>query len=186
MTQTVTEPEDEATPSSEEKGEQKLETLLDEFEEGTQPEPKPDETESDDIASLKAQVQSLVEERSKERTSAGITEAIKVVKGEMALPDEVFEGLIYSRAEKDPRFLKAFQNRSEHPGQWNKVLTALGTEFSASLESLPDRNLTEARDAMRVSVRNQSTGPEDTGDRAKEIQTMSSEDWRAKRHEFMG
>lgn len=183
MTQTVTEPEGEAAPSPEAEDEQNLEATLKEFEDGMQPEQKP--TEPDDIADLKAQVQSLVDERSKKQTSAGIAEALKVVKGDSPLPDEVFEGLIYSRAEKDTRFLKAFQNREQHPVAWNKVLTALGTEFSASLESLPDKNLTEARDAMRVSVRNQSTGPEETGDRSKEIRTMSSEDWAKRRQEFM-
>lgn len=183
MTQTVTEPEGEAAPSPEAEGEQNLEATLKEFEDGTQP--KPESTEPDDIAKLTAQVQSLTEERSREQTAQGITEAVKVVKGDLSLPDEVFEGLIYSRAEKDARFLTAFQNRAQSPSAWNKVLTALGTEFSASLESIPDKNLTEARDAMRNSVRNQSTGPEDGGDRAKEILSMSSEDWRKKRHEFM-
>lgn len=161
--QAVTENADvEAEPSVDAGSEQELDALLNEYQGAEQTQPEQPEQEDDSTAvlnELKAERERIV----RDRTVKDISSAAERLTGFLGLdhlPEEtansIARGLLYDRAESDPRFLNAFQGRDRDAGAWNNVVEALGKNIQASAKV--DRKATADRDGMRAAVRGVSTG----------------------------
>lgn len=113
-----------------------------------------DELKSTYLADKQASVQNQVQ--------ADINSAVDAVSGIASHVDkELIEGLLYARADKDPRFNAAFENRQKDPATWNKVLTKVGEELGSKVPV--DPKLKDNQDALEnLSNPNMAVMSEDT------------------------
>jgi len=168
MTQTVTETADVTDQVTEDVGAQdELDTLLAQYDEAHEEPQKPTTTEQPQSHS-DPRVEALLARQ--ERTD--IDNAVTKLKDESGtqLPDSMIEGYLRSKAIKDGRIDKAFNDRFNNPQGWEKVLKGLANDFKKEMESLPDSTLTANRDAVEAAVRSASstkTAPEPAPDFSK-------------------
>jgi hypothetical protein len=116
--------------------------------------PKPEITQ-DDVAFVRAERA----QRQREAFDRDISEAVKTLKGDLEVDDELAEGWLYAKAEKDARLRAAFAQRGQKPDAWKAVLKSLGNDFAKKFDNQTDRAATEDRDAVRLAVRGASTRP---------------------------
>ncbi len=159
-----------------------LDTLLNEidsdFDKGTQVAP-----ETDKDPELSAKVDYLL----KQQENTAIAEAVSSVQGglkelEVSAPDEAIEGMLNQMAIKDPRFMKAFQERDQNPGQWNKVLGAATKSIGKKFGDMVDKSLTDDRDSVANAIRGSSTTSEE--DAPKNYNSMSDSDFEAEKLKY--
>lgn len=159
--QTVaSESDTKATPGNEDKGAQEpsIDELLKQFETDTKPEQKSTDLKADDIKEVVDYVREDREEKTRERTNADISSAVKAVKGDLDVDDDLVEGMLWRKASKDQRFLRAFQLRHENPSTWADMQKAMNRELAGKITAKPDQNLTDDRAAVEAAVRSASTG----------------------------
>lgn len=133
-----------------------VEELLAQFD---QSQPEPTKADASDKGRLE-QVLSFVEQQSQkeqqDRTQKDIESAVKTVIGDSDLDTDYVDAALWRKANKDPAFLNAFQQREKSPEQWGQVLRAMGREMRAK-QSKPDQNTTNDREAVAAAVRGAST-----------------------------
>lgn len=162
-TQTVAgEPNAEAKSQTEGKGAQEptIDELLKEFEQSETPTEQQSKSDlkADDIREVVDYVRETRDEKSREKTDADVAAAAKVVKGDLGISEERVIDTLYGRANRDPRFLTAFQQRHENPNAWSNVLRKMHDELASELSPQVDTNATDDRAAVEAAVRSQSTG----------------------------
>lgn len=160
MKQTVAEKPNEAAPqTSDDSGAQDdLDKILSEidqdFEKDTKvPEQKVDK-EKDDIAALKGDVDSVVshlENIDIEKAVESVSSALDV-----QVPKRVIKAMLNDMAIDDPRVRKAFANRYRDPQTWKKVLKGAAKNIREEFSGLPDKQLSDDREALAASVRGAS------------------------------
>ena len=108
-----------------------------------------------------------------DRTQKDIESAVKTVVGDTDLDPDYVDAVLWRKANKDPTFLNAFQQREKSPEQWSQVLRAMGREMSAK-QSKPDPNATDDRIAVAAAVRGASTtkSPDDKPITRKSLSKM--------------
>ncbi|MGI9503675.1 MAG: hypothetical protein ACR2RE_11530 [Geminicoccaceae bacterium] len=162
-TQTVADESNaKAKPSTEEQSAQEpsIDDLLKEFETDTKPEQTSAKSDVgvDDLKEVVSYVREDRERRDREQTQTDIAGAVKAVKGDLAIDDDLVEGLLYRKANTDQRFLRAFQLRHESPGTWANMQKAMHRELADKVSAKPDEALTDDRQAVEAAVRSASTG----------------------------
>lgn len=155
----------EAKPSVEESSAQDdLDTILAEFDESEpvkeSEQPAPDKSaqpDSEVVEWVKAQKEKEIRENTK-RDLQTATNWLKESVGEtpVDVPEELLEGLLYKRAEDDPRIMKAWVSRNRNPQAWEKTVRALGKEVAKKFTPT-DRQATDSWDAVDSAVHRAST-----------------------------
>jgi len=156
-TETVAQPAAEVTTAQDNGSD--LSALLNEFTEGTKPSPQPEPQKPATTEVVDTEARRELAALKFERD---IKPVIKTVRGDV--PEEVFDddeiqGWLDSRARKDPRLQKAWDNRASNPAAWNKVEKALSAEFARKFQKSPDPHATEDVAAVTAAVRGASTTP---------------------------
>lgn len=151
-----------------------LESLLAEFSQETKPADPPSpqtvtDTTPPDVKALAAQVQSLqgvVNEVQQFKFQRDFGELVKDVRGDLdpdVFDDELIGAWVDAAARKDPRLQRAWLEREARPKQFRAIAGELGRSFKKKFDKLPDRNVTEDREAVTAAIRGASTkAPEDT------------------------
>jgi len=156
----------------------------------SKPEPKPEPSE--DLKELANYVRAKRDEESRQATRDDLAKAVTAVKteiddGGVKLPDRLVRGALRDMAEEDPRFLRAWAERSVNPRAWEQVLKAAAKEIRKELESSPDPQATEDKAAVRAAVRSASTRtPEPEPFDTKKLNSMSDAEFNRKKRELLG
>jgi hypothetical protein len=133
-----------------------LDSLLSEFDQEAKPivEPKPEQ--NDDL--VRSWVEQQIQKENQKETKSDIKSAVDVIKGglEVSLPDIAVEGILYSVVENDPRALEVWKARKSDPGSWNKLLDGVKSKVNKEFTDLPDKKLTDDRDAVTSAVHSAS------------------------------
>lgn len=160
--QTVVEESDvSATPGTEVDDAQDLDSLLNEYDEA---EPQSSESkeakdsspeEGEDIKSVVSYVKSVQERELRQQTEADVKKAVETIKDgfDIPLPDRVVRGVLLDMADQNPKFLRAWSDRHENPAGFNKVLKAIQAQLKQEFGSLPDKTLSDERNALASAVR---------------------------------
>jgi hypothetical protein len=149
-----------------------LDALLASFDEQTRsaapPSPPVVADTSPDVKALAAQVQSLqgaVNEVSQFKFQRDMESLVKNVRGELdpdVFDDDLVGAWVDGMARKDPRLQRAWLERESNPKQFRAITEGLGKAFTKKFDKLPDRNVTEDREAVSAAVRGSLTrAPED-------------------------
>lgn len=138
-----------------------IETYLKEFEEADEPKSKP---EQDNTA---ARLEAVEAQIANQQYRSDMDETISVIRGDVdseMFDDTIIEGWLNAEAHKDPRVSMAFMKRHENPGAYKKVRESLAKKFQGRFKDLPDKNVTEDRDAVASAVRGASKSAPETDD----------------------
>lgn len=156
----VEQTDEQAKPASEGAGAQDdLDSLLKEFEQPVQ-ETKSDtktETKPDGLEEVISFVREQKQAQLADSSRKALNEAVKTVKGDLKVDDELVEGFLHARASKDQRIAQAWVNRDKNPQAFASVLKTLGKELSGKFADMPDSQVTEDRAAVAAAVRGAST-----------------------------
>lgn len=134
-----------------------LETLLAEFDQGTkketvvsQPEPKKPAIDAESLAAVK-----YLEQRV---TNEDVTKSVANIFQDIDLDDELKRGWLFVQAQKNPAIEKAFQNRFNDPGTWQRFEKSLAKEAKKiGVKSKVDEDATADHLAVAQAVRGAST-----------------------------
>lgn len=141
-----------------------LDTLLKEFDE-SKPEPstpaKPEpRVAANDTQDASAEVLAARDEIRMDRFQRDMTSTIKDVRGDLPADlydDDFISSWIDTQAKKDSRLANAWVNRNANPQKFAQVKAALGRDFAKRYGKLPDKQVTEDREAVTAAVRGAST-----------------------------
>ena len=115
---------------------------------------KETKTEEPDLKSTVTELASFVRETRNDRLQNDINAAVKAVKGDAPVDDDVVRAMLEVKAQKDSRFKSAWDNRKSNPEGWERVSKAFGREMEAKFEGLKiDKSATEDRAAIAASVK---------------------------------
>lgn len=164
-----------------------LDELLREFDERRAAQTKPEQNQNIDtepkgqepqldVAALATLERRLNEQEAREhrreleKVFTGLTDGVQA--------DEVdAEAYLNARALRDPRLNQAYQDRNSNPQRWNKVFGELKKDFQKRYGKKVDKQVTESREAVASAVRSASTAAPQKEFSAKEITTMSKQEW---------
>ena len=112
--------------------------------------------EQNEVSELRKTVELLVHQTS----SGDIDKSVDFISSQMGseatVPKKVIKAMLNSMAVDDPRLRNAFDQRHADPARWNKVLKSAAKSIQKEFSGLPDRKLTEDRDAVAAVVRGAS------------------------------
>lgn len=171
-TQTVVDDADtQAKPGSEAEGARNdgptLDELLADFDKSTsrqepaKPAPAAETTQPDNALLTRLQaLEPVVQQFAQSQFKQKITETIKDIRGDLdaeTFDDEFVEAWLDGRARKDTRLQQAWLQKDANPRQWKRIQSELGREFKKKFDKMPDRQVTEDREAVVAAVRGAST-----------------------------
>ena len=177
--QTVSENDVETTSSTEGETAQDLDSILNEYESA---QATPQQKSEPDVKALAEKLNALEQERVAERTQKDIQSAIGTVKDglDIQMPDEVIEGILYAKADKNAKFRQAWNERHTNPTGFNKVLKAVQAELKKNFASMPDKSVNDDREALASAVRGSKSTTVETQDfDAKSIAKKSDREFQA-------
>ena len=171
-----------------------LDALLAEFDKEAKPVVSPSPVAGadtqPDVKALAARLQSIegaVQRVSQFEFRRDMDELVKSVRGDLdpeVFDSDIVEAWIDGLARKDPRLQRAWLEREANPRQFNSIKESLGKSFRKKFDKLPDRNVTEDREAVTAAVRGASTrAPED---KPTNYSGMSNAEYRKKVREEHG
>ena len=139
-----------------------LNTLLAEFEKGTQPQPQPVQTQQqqqpDPGRQALAEVQELRRQQAEMKHQTDLEEFKKVVKGDLDLPDWAVQGFIDEQARKNKPIQDLWSNRDANQSAIKRLAATMHKELArAQGKPRVDQNATEDRAAVSAAVRGAST-----------------------------
>lgn len=147
--------EAQAKPAAEEVGAQDdLDALLSEFK--APDEPKPEQTETKD-SELLARLERVEQDQIRRDVDSAVNEIAADISEGTPADNDLADAWLNARARNDDRLLKAFQDRQRDPAKWAKIQGGLKREFQKKFADLPDRDTTEAKQAVEAAVRGAST-----------------------------
>ena len=154
MNQTVAQ-DDPETPAGEDIGAQdELDTLLAQYDEGQEPTEPPAEKPSEPVVDKRVDAL-LARERDND-----INNAIDTIMDEVSdvqIPKSMVKGYLFAKESEDPRIGKAFDNRFSDPAGWNRILKGIAQEAKKEFKDLPDKAMTNDRNAVEAAVRGASS-----------------------------
>lgn len=141
-----------------------LDTLLAQFDQQTQPRvdpvSPPPATQQQDTPTPATQPDPLVASLYKRIEREDIGNLVKQVRGDLDATlwdNEIVEAWIDAQARKDPRLARAWLERVNNPQGFERIGKELGKKFAERASKVPDRQLTEDREAVAAAVRGAST-----------------------------
>lgn len=156
-----------------------LDSLLSQWDEDPEPKPEPDKTAKDDLRESLEWIRQEKERSIQEQTSRDIDAAVQVIHKEMGetLSEKAVRRMLNGAAGEDARLRTAWMNRHQNRTGYEKVLKALAKDFSSELAAIPDKNITEDREAVSAAVRGASTKVSDEPDIPANIASMSDQEF---------
>lgn len=167
-------------------GDSDLNSLLNEYEEGTKPKVEktvvqPDLSKLDPVIQFaEAEMQRSQREAFDKDVNAAVE---RVAEGEkfQSLPKKLTRRMLVAYAVDNQDFNKAFENRSQNPSAWDAAIAKAQDELSNEVEGLVvtsnDRDDIEAAKATVDGVVTDPSDAED-GPSAAELSNMSDTEWR--------
>jgi len=116
-----------------------------------------DPTKIETLANYVEQQQQRELQETFERDVGAAVKALKENDVLSKVPDRFVRGALEELARTDERFMAAWQNRHRDEARFQRVIKGVAEDFATELGSQPDDQLTEDREAVRASVRTQST-----------------------------
>jgi hypothetical protein len=173
-----------------------LDQLLKQFEtpaETPKTESKADtKLETSDIKDVVEYVRAERTRKDSETVRTDIEKARSVIRSQLdeigvKVPDIFLEGSLDAMARKDPRIAKAWMQREKNPQAWTDVLTGIAKTLRKDFESLPDKEATDDKNAVRLAVRSASTRtPEPDALDPKKLTKMSDAEFNKYKRELRG
>lgn len=181
------EPKVESQTTTEESGAQvdDLDKLLDsfnkEFDQGTKEAPKVDAKDTT-IAELTSRVDYLMNQMNSTDVDKAVDAVAKHIGEDLTIPKRAIRGILNDMAIEDPRLRKAYENRRSDPAGWNKVLKAAGKAIRNEFSGLPDKKLTDDREAVAATIRGASktSSSEDDTPNFSKMSDSEYEEWKRK------
>lgn len=130
-----------------------LSSVGEEFDKETKP-PVSEPKKTDEVAELRSRVEYLVSQSENGDIDKAVDSVSKTL--EVQVPRKAIKGYLNEMAIEDPRIQKAFQNRHKDPVAWNKVLKAASKRINDDFKGLPDKALTDDREALAATIRGAS------------------------------
>lgn len=143
-----------------------IDAYLKEFEGADDDDSKPGQTEDTAQLALR-KAQTIETELANQRFRQDMDSAIAKIRGEVDadfLDDTMVEGWINAEAARDERVRLAFMKRHQNPGAYQKVIGGLASKFQGKFSNLPDKGITEDRQAVASAVRGASKPTPETDD----------------------
>lgn len=142
-----------------------LESLLAEFDKGNPKQSEPAKPEpraeaANDVKDATAEVLAARDEIRNERFQRDMNATIKEVRGDLPsdfYDDDFMVAWLDSMAKKDARLAQAWGDRNQNPQQFARVKAALAKDFAKRYGKIPDKQVTEDREAVTAAVRGAST-----------------------------
>ena len=142
-----------------------LDVLLKQFDDSKSgsSEPAKPEPKADAASETQAANDTILNEAKfirQERIKKDIAETIKDIRGDLSsdfFDDSFVEAWLDSKAMKDPRLAKMWDERNASPQKFAQLKAALGKEFAKKYGRIPDAAATEDREAVTAAVRGAST-----------------------------
>lgn len=188
-------PDEQAPPVSEDTGAQEtevqddgdnLDELLQEYETGTarqEEKPAPAETPKIDagiVAQLESRLKAIESEKASEANRRDFDAVVDEFAKDSPLPRTIVAGTINQLAIEDPKIATAFEKRFENPQAWAAAQKRLSKKYSELQKALPDKELSENREAVANAVRGHSKrAPEQDDINTREIAEMSDSQFEA-------
>jgi hypothetical protein len=117
-----------------------------------------------------------------------MNDLVKTVRGEVdptMADDEFVEAWVDAQARKDPRLQQAWMQRHANPSQFEKVKAELGKGFARKFSKLPDKQVSEDREAVSAAVRGSTKpAPDDKPPNYAGMNNRSFADEVEKKHGF--
>ena len=176
--QAVSQTDAPETQVSEAETAQDLDSILNEYEAAQE---TPQQQAEPDVKSLAERLSAFEQKQAAEQTQKDISSAITTVKDglDAPIPDEIIEGLLYAKADKNAKFRQAWNERHTNPTGFNKVLKAVQADLKKQFASLPDKGVNEDREALASAVRGSKSTTVETQDfDGKKIANMSDREFR--------
>ena len=122
------------------------------------------------------EVQKIKQELQQQKVEADIGKAVDQVSKKVEGVDrDVIDAFLNSKANKDPRFMKLWDNREANPQAWSRGLDALSNEMSKKFTIKQDPQLTENQRAVQTSQKTMA-GTNKTASETERWAEMSDED----------
>ena len=165
--------------------EKDLDTLLSEidkeFDQGTKASETKSTTAPDDVAQLKQTVSYLLEQTTRGDIESAVESVSKTLGDELKVPRRAIRAMLNDMAIEDPRIRKAFDNRHKDTVGWNKVLKAAAKSIRNEFSGLPDKQLTDDREAVAATIRGASkTTSQDDAPNLNAMSDQEYETWKRK------
>lgn len=183
--QTVADKSNEAskTTSDDSSAQDDLDKVLNEidqdFDKDTKVPEKEADTKKDDISDLRSTVDYLTSQVE----SNDIEKAVESISGalDVQVSKRVIKAYLNDMAIDDPRVRKAFANRYKEPATWARVLKGATKAIRDEFSNLPDKQLTEDREALAATVRGSSrTSSEDEPPNFSRMSDREFDEWKRK------
>lgn len=161
-----------------------LSELDQEYDKGTQPddEPKAPAKASKSDDDLRRDLDAVKERLFWQDVDAAVGTVKTELGDDLNVSDRAVRGVLNELYNEDPRFKKAFDNRSNNPTAYQRVLRAAAREVRKDFGDPVDRQTTSDRDALAAAAAG-SKSANIVEDEAPDFATMSDadyEDWKAK------
>lgn len=138
-----------------------LESLLKTYDDQVKPEPtaKAPEPKADTTTAPQVRSDPAVAEIQQRFFRQDMNDLVKTVRGDVdpsLADDDLVEAWVDGQARKDPRLQTAWMQRQDNPQQFEKIKAELGKSFAKKFSKLPDRQVSEDREAVSAAVRGSS------------------------------
>lgn len=154
--------EPKAAPAAADAQDVDIDAYLKEFEDADTPKSEPEQD-----TKIDQRVETLERQIANQQYRTDMDETIRSIRGDVDaefFSDDLVEGWLNAQANRDPRVGHAFMKRHENPVAYKKVVSALAGQFQKRFKELPDRNITEDREAVASAVRGASKPAPETDD----------------------
>jgi len=154
----------EAKPSGEvDNALDSLDSTLNEWDAKANPAPAPTAAAAkpgqDDTALINDYVKRQIDKENRAETQTDIDASVTRIKGslkDVEAPDIAVKGILYAEVEESPEKLAAWQARKTNPGAWDQVLKGVRDRVQKEYVPLPDKDLTDDRDAVSAAIHSAS------------------------------
>ena len=148
--------------------------------------------EASDIKDVVEFVRTEKTRKESETVKADIEKARGVIRSQLdeigvKIPDDILEGTMDALARKDPRIQKAWMQRGTNPRAWDDVVKGIAKKVRQDFESLPDKETTDDKNAVRLAVRSASTRtPEAEAFDSKKVNSMTTAEFNRLKRQLLG
>ena len=132
-------------------GAQDVDSILNDYESKTQPQPASAPEGWDKVVSFVDQELAEKEARLAKEEQADIESAYKSIKGETDIDDDLAHGFLLAEAAKNADVAKAFEARKSNPEGWAKALEGISAKLQDKISNV-DRKATDDTNSMVAAL----------------------------------
>ena len=163
-------------------GESDLNSLLQQYEEGTKPKAVAQQPDLSKLDPLIRFAEAEMATRQKESFENDVNSAVDTI-GEdesfKALPKTLTRRLLVAYAFDNPAFDKAFQNKASDPNTWESALNTAKTALAEEIKELPLASNRDDIEAAVATVQDTGSADETPGVSVAKMAKMSDTEWQS-------